>query len=55
MAELVLEAETAQVVDEVNAELEKLAQRPLAPGATGARERDELRRAEATVAGWMQG
>jgi hypothetical protein len=50
VAELILEAELAQVVDEVNGELERLAHTPVAH-----RERQaQTREFEDTVAGWMR-
>ena len=49
LAELVFEAETAQLVSQVNQELERLSQGPVEHG----RERAEMRRLDATVAGWM--
>lgn len=54
VAELVLQAETTQVVTEVNVELEKLAGRPVAQRSTEAREREEMRRVDRTVTAWMQ-
>jgi predicted transcriptional regulator len=50
VAQLVLQAETAQVVAEVNRELERLSQGP----AANERQRDELRELEATVTSWMR-
>ena len=49
VAELVLAAETAQLVGEVNRELERLSQGPI----DRRRERTDMRRLDATVAGWM--
>lgn len=49
VAELVLAAETAQLVAEVNHELERLSR-----GAVErSRERAEMRKLDATVTGWM--
>jgi predicted transcriptional regulator len=50
LSELVLQAETAQVVAEVNRELERLSQRPTERG----REQSEMRRLEAAVQAWMR-
>jgi predicted transcriptional regulator len=50
LAELIAEAETAQLVAQVNAELERLTQGPATPGRRSA----EMRELEATVRGWMQ-
>jgi hypothetical protein len=49
LAELVFEAEMGQLVSEVNQELERLSQGPV----EHRRERAEMRRLDATVAGWM--
>jgi predicted transcriptional regulator len=50
LAELVLQAETAQVVTEVNQELERLSQGPL----DRRHERAQMRQLEATVLAWMR-
>jgi hypothetical protein len=50
VAELVSQAETAQLVSEVNEELERLSQGPV----ERRREQAEMRKLEATVAGWMR-
>lgn len=47
VAELVTQAETAQLVGEVNAELERLAQPPR-------RRRAEMRQLEATIQSWLR-
>ncbi|HEY1523795.1 MAG TPA: hypothetical protein VGF70_12355 [Solirubrobacteraceae bacterium] len=49
VAELVAQAETAQLVAEVNRELERLSQGPV----ERRRQQAEMRRLEATVADWM--
>lgn len=49
VAELVSQAETAQLVAEVNQELERLSRGP----GERRREQAEMRRVEAAVAGWM--
>ena len=49
VAELVLAAETAQLVAEVNQELDRLSQGPV----ERRREQAEMRRLEAAVADWM--
>lgn len=49
LAELVMEADAAQVVSEVNRELEQLSQGPSARRRRQAR----VRRLDATVSGWM--
>ena len=49
LAELVLEAETAQVVAEVNQELERLSQEPAARRS----QQEGMRELEATVLTWM--
>jgi predicted transcriptional regulator len=51
VAELVFQAETAQMVAEVNRELERLSQGPAARG----RQQAQLHELEATVSGWMAG
>lgn len=51
LAELVFEAEMAQLVSEVNHELERLSQGPFERG----RDRAEMRQLEATVCSWMDG
>ena len=50
LAELVLGAETAQLVEEVDAELERLAQTP----TTRRQRRAELRELESAVDSWMR-
>ncbi len=50
VAELVSQAETAQLVAEVNQELERLSQGPV----ERRREEAAMRKIEATVAGWMR-
>jgi hypothetical protein len=50
VAELVVGAETAQVVAEVNRELERLSQRPV----EHRRQDAEMRELEATVLTWMR-
>jgi hypothetical protein len=50
LAALVLDAETAQLVTEVNRELERLSQGPV----QRRRERARMRVLEATVRGWMR-
>ena len=49
VAELVFQAETAEVVAEVNRELERLSQGPAERG----RQKAELHELEATVSAWM--
>ena len=50
MAELVLQAELAELVDEVNTELERLANTPRAHRER----REQTRELEDTVAAWMR-
>jgi hypothetical protein len=50
LTELIMQAETTQVVGEVNQELERLSQGPV----ERRRQQARLRRLEATVLGWMQ-
>lgn len=50
LAELVTQAETTQLVAEVNTELERLADGSVSPR----RQRAQMRRVEATLAGWMR-
>jgi predicted transcriptional regulator len=50
LAELVMQADTAQMVSEVNRELERLSQGP----RERRRQQARLRQLEATVSGWMQ-
>jgi predicted transcriptional regulator len=50
VAELVAQAETAQLVAEVNQELERLSQGPV----ERRRDQAEMRRLDAAVAGWMR-
>lgn len=50
LAELVMEAETAQVVAEVNRELERLTQTPV----SGRQEGTEMRNLESAVLSWME-
>jgi predicted transcriptional regulator len=49
VAEFVFTAETAQLVDEVNEELERLSQGPV----ERRHQRAEMRKLESTVEGWM--
>jgi predicted transcriptional regulator len=50
VAELVSQAETAQLVAEVNKDLERLSQGPV----ERRRQQAEMRKLESAVAGWMQ-
>ena len=49
LAELIMQADTAEVVAEVDRELERLSQGPVAHR----RRRAQVRQLEATVSGWM--
>jgi predicted transcriptional regulator len=49
LTELIAQAETDQLVSDVNRELERLAQGPQEAGQTS----PEMRRLDATVRGWM--
>jgi predicted transcriptional regulator len=50
VAELVMQAESAQMVDEVNRELERLSQGPI----ERRRQQARMRQLEATVSSWME-